>query len=87
MTQCGWKFSNSVVKAIMFQLLIGSVVVCAQDAPADPNAPAKPHLDISGFAMLDTGYDFKQNDPAWFDTVRPTKLPISKDQFGKDGNG
>jgi len=86
MGQYGWRFSNSVVKAIMFQLLIGPVAVRAQDAPADPNAPAKPHLDISGFAMLDSGYDFKQNDPNWFDTMRPSKLPAFKDQFGKDGN-
>jgi hypothetical protein len=35
---------------------------------------------------LDTGYDFKQNDPDWYDTMRPTKLPASTDEFGKDGN-
>ena len=32
-------------------------------------------LDVYGFAMLDTGYQFNQNDPVWFDVVRPTKLP------------
>jgi hypothetical protein len=47
---------------------------------------AKGHLDVYGFAMLDTGYDFKQMDPDWFDTERPVKLPDSKNQFGKDGN-
>jgi len=67
-------------------LFVASVAVCAQDTPADPNAPDKPHLDISGFAMLDSGYDVKQNDPNWFDTMRPSKLPAFKDQFGKDGN-
>jgi hypothetical protein len=36
--------------------------------------------------MLDMGYDFKQNDPQWFDTMRPTKLPNFKNQFGADGN-
>jgi len=67
-------------------LFVASVAVCAQDTRADPNAPDKPHLDISGFAMLDSGYDVKQNDPNWFDTMRPSKLPAFKDQFGKDGN-
>src|SRR6185503_9967251 len=36
---------------------------------------------IYGFAMLDAGYQFKQNDPNWFDVIRPTKLPAFEDQF------
>lgn len=64
-------------------------------APAanSPAAPAtadedksRPRLDIYGFAMLDMGYDVNQNDPQWFDVMRPTKLPSSPDQFGHDGN-
>src|SRR6185369_3190892 len=81
-----WRFSKSVVVMLTLPLFVASVAVCAQDTPADPNAPDKPHLDISGFAMLDSGYDVKQNDPNWFDTMRPSKLPAFKDQFGKDGN-
>jgi hypothetical protein len=46
---------------------------------------AKPRVDIYGFAMLDMGYQFKQNDPSWFDVVRPTKLPAFAEEFGKDG--
>ena len=49
--------------------------------PAEP-APPKPQdskgestFEVYGFAMLDAGYQFKQNDPDWFDVVRPTKLP------------
>lgn len=38
-----------------------------------------------GFAMLDMGYDFQQNDPQWFDVMRPTKLPSSPDEFGHNG--
>ena len=41
--------------------------------------------EIYGYAMLDAGFDFKQNDPNWFDTMRPTKLPRFEDQFGEDG--
>src|SRR5215831_2649251 len=35
--------------------------------------------------MLDSGYQFKQNDPNWFDVLRPVKLPAFKDQFAPDG--
>lgn len=66
-----------------------------KDPPAPPDkAPAAPatgdddkakaRLDIYGFAMLDMGFDADQNDPNWFDVMRPTKLPSSPDQFGHD---
>jgi hypothetical protein len=57
-----------------------------------PETPAKPQdnkgestFTIYGFAMLDAGYQFKQNDPAWFDVIRPVKLPAFEDQFAPDG--
>ena len=45
----------------------------------------KAKIDLYGFAMLDMGYDFNQNDPDWFDVMRPTKLPAFENEFGKDG--
>ena len=83
---CRGRFSKSVLAIVAAQLLLGLVSAWAQDAPVDTNAPDKAHLDIAGFAMFDSGYDFKQNDPNWFDTMRPSKLPAFKDQFGKDGD-
>ena len=35
--------------------------------------------------MTDAGYDFKTNNPAWFDVLRPTKLPSFKGEFEPDG--
>ena len=35
--------------------------------------------------MLDSGYDFKTNDPNWFDVVRTTKLPAFAGEFAPDG--
>ena len=32
-------------------------------------------MDIYGFVMMDSGYNFGTMDPNWFDVVRPTKLP------------
>jgi hypothetical protein len=43
-------------------------------------------FDIYGYVMLDSGYDTKQVDPAWYDVMRPTKLPAFADEFGADGN-
>jgi len=58
-------------------------------APAAEPAPASDasdtRLDLYGFAMLDMGYQSKQNDPDWYDTLRPTKLPSYANQFGDDG--
>jgi hypothetical protein len=43
-------------------------------------------LDIYGFAMLDMGYQTGQNDPNWYDVLRPTKLPAFENEFGADGH-
>jgi DcaP outer membrane protein len=43
-------------------------------------------MDIYGAAMFDTGYQAKPSDPAWFDVVRPTKLPAFSGEFGRGGD-
>jgi outer membrane murein-binding lipoprotein Lpp len=43
------------------------------------------NIDLYGFIMLDSGYDFKTNDPDWFDVIRPTKLPSFNGEFAPDG--
>ncbi|HTF66911.1 MAG TPA: DcaP family trimeric outer membrane transporter [Edaphobacter sp.] len=42
-------------------------------------------FDIYGYAQMDSGYDFGQIDPSWFDVMRPTKLPAFANQFGQNG--
>ncbi len=61
-------------------------VAAATTQEAAAKAEAKPRLDIYGFAMLDMGYQSKQNDPNWFDVLRPTKLPAYANQYGEDGH-
>ena len=46
----------------------------------------QPSFEIYGFAMLDIGHNFTQIHPDWTDTLRLTKLPSSKDEFGKDNS-
>lgn len=53
--------------------------------PQEPPKEEGMELELYGFAMTDAGYDFGQNDPLWFDTMRPTKLPAFKDEFGPSG--
>jgi hypothetical protein len=57
----------------------------ATAAPALPEAPSSLSMEIYGFAMTDVGYDFGRIDPAWFDVMRPTKLPASADALGRNG--
>ena len=69
-------------------------VTAAPEAPAPTEpAPAKRQDDakgestfeVYGFAMLDFGYQFKQNHPDWFDVIRPTKLPSFPNEFAPNG--
>jgi cell division protein FtsB len=43
-------------------------------------------VSFYGFAMLDSGYDFGQVNPNWFDVVRPTQLPSFHNEFAPSGN-
>jgi outer membrane DcaP-like protein len=54
--------------------------------PQDDTSKGESTFDVYGFVMLDAGYQFKQADPNWFDTVRPVKLPAFRDQFLPNGN-
>jgi len=56
----------------------------AQDAKKSSGAEGT--IELYGFIMMDSGYDFGQNDPNWFDVMRPTKLPSYTNQFNNNGN-
>jgi hypothetical protein len=64
---------------------VALAVACSLPATTDAQT-ASPRLELYGHAMLDMGYQSKQNDPDWFDVVRPTKLPSFEDEFGGDGH-
>ena len=71
------KFSRWLIG--LLGLLALSVVATGARAEGSTKA------EVYGFAMLDMGYQTKQNDPAWFDVLRPTKLPAFDNEYGKDG--
>ncbi|HET9788013.1 MAG TPA: DcaP family trimeric outer membrane transporter, partial [Pyrinomonadaceae bacterium] len=75
-----------------------AIVEATYSQPATPAEspdpePAKPQdnnkgestFTVYGFAMLDAGYQFKQNHPDWFDVIRPTKLPSFPNEFAPNG--
>jgi len=64
--------------------ILGVMLVVAGSLAAQDQSSTR--VVISGFAMMDMGYQTKQNDPLWFDVLRPTKLPAFKDEFGADGH-
>jgi hypothetical protein len=82
----------NVVKYVVLALALCALPTVAAAQAPPPDAPAtavqepKPSLEVYGFAMLDMGFDFKQINPNWFDTLRLTRLPKVEDEFGKDGS-
>ena len=70
---------------VVVALLFGAASLAhAQGAQQTPAPETKPTMDIYGFAMLDMGYQGEQNDPNWYDVLRPTKLPSFRHEFGRD---
>jgi DcaP outer membrane protein len=65
---------------LILTFLTGILSTYAQDSTKVKN------LEIYGFAMTDFGYNFDQINPAWFDALRVTKLPVSKNEFWTNGN-
>lgn len=43
-------------------------------------------IEFFGQVATDIGYNCNQIDSAWFDVVRPTKLPAYKNEFAPNGN-
>ncbi len=68
--------------AVVLAMAPGAWAQTSGSQPAEP----KSTFTVYGFAMLDIGHNFKQIDPDWYDTLRITKLPSVKDQFGLDNS-
>ena len=67
-----------------------TVVVRAEEEAQETPAEMKPQqkkssIDFYGHIMLDSGYEFGQSNPNWFDVMRPTQLASFKGQYAPDG--
>jgi len=56
-----------------------------QYSPAAASRPKDHNLELYGFAQLDAIQDFKRVNPDWDATLRPSRIPTEKGEFG--GNG
>src|SRR3954468_11894330 len=74
------------MKRLLVVCLLAVLGASTARAQSQPAPEPKPSMEIYGFAMLDIGHDFKQIHPDWYDTLRVTKLPAFKDEFGKDNS-
>src|SRR3954469_16308803 len=74
--------------AVALPAVTAAAMLSLASAAHAPGAAATrpPSVDIYGFGQADAIADFKQNDPAWFDTARPSRLPKFANQFGQDGH-
>jgi hypothetical protein len=74
--------SLQVRRAACTALCLGALLATSTSRASAQNGPT---FEIYGFAMADAIVDFNQNNPDWYDTARPSRLPAFEDQFGKDG--
>src|SRR4051794_24739306 len=70
--------------------VVGGIACALALAVVAPNVHAQssssgPNFDVYGFVMADMIFEFGQSNPDWFDALRPSKLPSSSDEFGRNG--
>lgn len=63
------KITNSILIIFLF-----TISLSAQNNDADKT------MEVFGYVMMDSGYDFGKMNPDWYDTMRPTQI------LDKDGN-
>ena len=49
------------------------------------NKPRDHNLELYGFTQIDAIQDFNRVNPNWDATLRPSRIPTTKGQFGSDG--
>jgi hypothetical protein len=61
--------------------------IATQQAPtaAKPEKNNDAQFEVYGFAQMDYVQDFKRVNPAWDDTLRPSRIPTADGTYGTDG--
>lgn len=67
----------------IFAMMLAAVATAINQTSSAADDEAK--FEIYGFAMGDYIQDFKRVNPAWEDTLRPSRIPTSNGEFGTDG--
>jgi hypothetical protein len=71
--------------ALLPLLLLIGAHAAAQNGNGKSQDP-RPRLELYGFVMTDVIQQLNQNDPDWFDVLRPSKLPSFAGEFGENGH-
>jgi hypothetical protein len=72
------------MKKVTYSTLFVFLFACYLNAQ---NQETDKTMEIFGFVMLDSGYDFGRINPYWYDTMRPTKILDKQGQeFQSQGN-
>ena len=69
-------------------LVVGDRTPPVEQIPAQASFPRSDEgrkFEIYGFAQADYVQDFKRVNPAWDDTLRPSRIPTEEGVFGSDG--
>src|SRR6187431_233 len=77
---------NRDASSITKSLVAAALVTFGLAANASGQNAASPSVEIYGFGQADAIADFKQNNPDWYDTARPSRLPKFEDEFGRNGH-
>jgi hypothetical protein len=67
--------------ALACAVLVGLPVAAARAQ----DKPEEPVFRVFGFSQVDYVQDFRRVDPAWKDTLRPSRIPTADDPFGNGG--
>jgi outer membrane DcaP-like protein len=78
--------TETIARCWRVALIVAGLTAAASSVRAQPPQDDKPTLDIYGFAQADAIADFNQNNPDWYDVMRPSRLPSFANQFGQDGH-
>ena len=78
------RFGAAVIAAAALALCAAGVARAQTDAA--PVEKPKPRMEIYGFVQLDMIQDFNVVNPDWSDTLRPSKLPSYKGEYGDNGH-
>jgi outer membrane DcaP-like protein len=79
--------THKAARGFMVWLLVAAaILIVTAFAPAGVLAQGEtPKVEVYGFVQADYIQDFNRVDPAWQDTLRPSKIPTADGQFGQDG--
>jgi hypothetical protein len=69
---------------LRLRLMMGAMALGGLGAAGAAHAEG-PTFEVYGFAQVDYIQDFNRVNPAWEDTLRPSRIPTTTGQFGDNG--